>query len=137
MGVTCFYFNVDNVATLWADVKDRAKIACPMEEFHYGMREFAIYDYMLQFGTPLGSTRERRGERDRDVDEYTSRSVDPHAFPDGSPAGVRGLRRTSTRVQLAAHRPRAQSLSTRATLPFRRPFLGSSLVEWYETQPSP
>ena len=29
-----------------------------MEEFHYGMREFAIYDnngYMLQFGTPSRS----------------------------------------------------------------------------------
>ena len=52
-----FYFNVDNVTALWAAVKDRAKIAYPMEEFHYGMREFAIYDnngYMLQFGTPTG-----------------------------------------------------------------------------------
>ena len=51
-----FYFNVDDVAALWADLKDRVKIVYPMEEFHYGMREFAIYDnngYMLQFGTPL------------------------------------------------------------------------------------
>jgi len=50
-----FYFNVDDVAALWAHLKDRVKIAYPMEEFHYGMREFAIYDnngYMLQFGTP-------------------------------------------------------------------------------------
>lgn len=52
-----FYFNVDDVASLWADVKSRVAIAYPMEEFHYGMREFAIYDnngYMLQFGTPTG-----------------------------------------------------------------------------------
>ena len=27
-----------------ADLKDRVKIAYPLEEFHYGMREFAIYD---------------------------------------------------------------------------------------------
>ena len=51
-----FYFNVDDVALLWASVKDRAKVAYPMEDFHYGMREFAIYDnngYMLQFGSPI------------------------------------------------------------------------------------
>jgi hypothetical protein len=32
------------------------KIAYPMEDFEYGMREFAIYDnngYMLQFGAPI------------------------------------------------------------------------------------
>jgi uncharacterized glyoxalase superfamily protein PhnB len=51
-----FYFNVDDVAALWAALKGRVEIAYPMEEFHYGMREFAIYDnngYMLQFGTPI------------------------------------------------------------------------------------
>ena len=51
-----FYFTVDDVAALWAGLKDRVEIAYPMEDFHYGMREFAIYDnngYMLQFGTPL------------------------------------------------------------------------------------
>ena len=51
-----FYFNVDDVAALWADVKDRVEVAYPMEEFHYGMREFAIYDnngYMLQFGSSM------------------------------------------------------------------------------------
>ncbi len=49
------YFNVDDVAALWASVKDRAKVCYPMEDFHYGMREFAIYDnngYLLQFGAP-------------------------------------------------------------------------------------
>ena len=51
-----FYFEVDNVTALWADLKDRVAIAYPMEDFEYGMREFAIYDnngYMLQFGTPV------------------------------------------------------------------------------------
>jgi hypothetical protein len=43
------------VAALWAEVKDVAKIAYPLEVFDYGMSEFAIYDnngYMLQFGAP-------------------------------------------------------------------------------------
>jgi uncharacterized glyoxalase superfamily protein PhnB len=51
-----FYFNVDDVDALWTALKDRVKIAYPMEDFPYGMREFAIYDnngYMLQFGAPL------------------------------------------------------------------------------------
>jgi hypothetical protein len=33
----------------------RRRVAYPLEDFHYGMREFAIYDnngYMLQFGQP-------------------------------------------------------------------------------------
>ena len=50
-----FYFDVDDVEALWVDLKDHVEIAYPMEEFHYGMREFAIYDnngYMLQFGAP-------------------------------------------------------------------------------------
>ena len=50
-----FYFNVNDVASLWDDLKGNVAIAYPMDEFHYGMREFAIYDnngYMLQFGTP-------------------------------------------------------------------------------------
>jgi uncharacterized glyoxalase superfamily protein PhnB len=48
-----FYFNVDDVAALWAEVKDVAEVAYPLEVFHYGMSEFAIYDnngYVLQFG---------------------------------------------------------------------------------------
>lgn len=53
-----FYFDVDDVAALWAELKDHAKVAYPMEDFQYGMREFAIYDnngYMLQFGSPARS----------------------------------------------------------------------------------
>jgi len=51
-----FYFNVDDVSSLWASLKDSVKVCYPMEDFFYGMREFAIYDnngYMLQFGSPL------------------------------------------------------------------------------------
>ena len=51
------YFNVDDAASLWVSLKDVVKVGYPMEDFHYGMREFAIYDnngYLLQFGTPLG-----------------------------------------------------------------------------------
>ena len=50
------YFDVDDVAALWDELKDVVKIAYPLEAFHYGMREFAIYDnngYMLKFGAPL------------------------------------------------------------------------------------
>jgi len=41
---------------LWNSLKDVVKVCYPMEDFFYGMREFAIYDnngYMLQFGSPL------------------------------------------------------------------------------------
>jgi hypothetical protein len=44
------------VSALWTSIKDAVKVCYPMEDFHYGMREFAIYDnngYMLQFGSPL------------------------------------------------------------------------------------
>jgi uncharacterized glyoxalase superfamily protein PhnB len=47
------YFRCDDVDALWRQVKDRAKVCYPVEDFEYGMREFAIYDnngYLLQFG---------------------------------------------------------------------------------------
>ena len=50
------YFNVDDVAALWAAVKDWAEVCYALEEFSYGMREFAIFDnngYLLQFGTSI------------------------------------------------------------------------------------
>jgi uncharacterized glyoxalase superfamily protein PhnB len=53
------YFNVDDAAALWAELKDRVEICYPLEDFHYGMREFAIYDnngYVLQFGSILDTT---------------------------------------------------------------------------------
>lgn len=51
------YFNTDEVDTLWHDLKDRASVVYPLEDFAYGMREFAIRDnngYCLQFGKEIG-----------------------------------------------------------------------------------
>ena len=50
------YFNTDDVDVLWQQLKDRPRICYPIDNFQYGMREFAIYDnngYVLQFGQPL------------------------------------------------------------------------------------
>ena len=51
-----FYFRVDNVDRFWAQLKDRATVVYPIEDFPYGMREFAIRDnngYILQFGSEI------------------------------------------------------------------------------------
>jgi len=51
------YVKTDDVEGLWQRLETRARICYPMEDFEYGMREFAIYDnngYVLQFG-PLGT----------------------------------------------------------------------------------
>ena len=51
-----FYFKTSNVDEIWDKLKDLAKICYPIEDFDYGMREFAIYDnngYLLQFGQDL------------------------------------------------------------------------------------
>jgi len=48
-----FYFKPDDVDVLWAELKDKATVVYPIENFEYGMREFAIRDnngYILQFG---------------------------------------------------------------------------------------
>jgi uncharacterized glyoxalase superfamily protein PhnB len=48
-----FYFNPDDVDALWEQVKDKARVCYPIDNFDYGMREFGIYDnngYLLQFG---------------------------------------------------------------------------------------
>jgi uncharacterized glyoxalase superfamily protein PhnB len=50
------YFHTDDVDGLWQRLKDRVRVCYPIENFEYGMREFAIYDnngYLLQFGQPL------------------------------------------------------------------------------------
>lgn len=50
------YFNVNDVDSLWQSLQGKVKIAYPIEDFDYGMREFAIYDnngYMLQFGEEI------------------------------------------------------------------------------------
>lgn len=51
-----FYINTDNVDELWETLKDKTKIAYAIENFEYGMRDFAIYDnngYMIQFGQDI------------------------------------------------------------------------------------
>lgn len=51
-----FYFTTDAIDLLWENVRHKANICYPIEDFDYGMREFAIYDnngYMLQFGMEL------------------------------------------------------------------------------------
>ena len=50
------YFNTSDVDTLWDEIKDKANIVYPIENFFYGMREFAIHDnngYILQFGQEI------------------------------------------------------------------------------------
>ncbi len=50
------YFRTDDVDALWGRLKDRAKVCYPVEDFEYGMREFAVYDdngYLLQFGQDI------------------------------------------------------------------------------------
>ena len=52
-----FYFTVDDVDAMWEKVKDKAKVCYGIEDFEYGMREFAIFDnngYTLQFGQAIG-----------------------------------------------------------------------------------
>lgn len=54
-----FYFKTDQVDELWSNFKDKTKIAYSLENFEYGMREFAIHDnngYLLQFGQEINET---------------------------------------------------------------------------------
>ena len=51
-----FYFNTDDVDELWERLKDKATVCYGIEDFHYGMSEFAVYDnngYLLQFGQEI------------------------------------------------------------------------------------
>lgn len=51
-----FYFNTDDVDALWEKLKDNARVCYSIENFEYGMREFAVYDnngYTPQFGQEL------------------------------------------------------------------------------------
>lgn len=53
------YIGTDDVDALWERVKDCARVCYPIEDFEYGMREFAIYDrngYLLQFGQPVAAS---------------------------------------------------------------------------------
>lgn len=51
-----FYINTDDASVLWEKLKDKCKVCYPIEDFDYGMREFAVYDnndYLIQFGQQL------------------------------------------------------------------------------------
>jgi uncharacterized glyoxalase superfamily protein PhnB len=51
------YFNTGDVDQIWEQVHDKARVCYPIEDFEYGMREFAVYDnngYLLQFGREIG-----------------------------------------------------------------------------------
>jgi uncharacterized glyoxalase superfamily protein PhnB len=51
-----FYFRTDGVDAWWERLKDKARVVYPIENFFYGMREFAIEDlngYCLQFGQEI------------------------------------------------------------------------------------
>lgn len=51
-----FYITTNNVDDLWNEYRLTCKVCYDLENFEYGMREFAIYDnngYLLQFGQQL------------------------------------------------------------------------------------
>jgi uncharacterized glyoxalase superfamily protein PhnB len=53
------YFEPDNVDEAWAELKDKVTVEYPIENFDYGMREFAIRDcngYVLQFGREISES---------------------------------------------------------------------------------
>jgi uncharacterized glyoxalase superfamily protein PhnB len=57
-----FYFNTDNVDEWWDKLKNSPYIFYGLENFEYGMREFAIKDcngYILQFGQELLDEEDR------------------------------------------------------------------------------
>jgi hypothetical protein len=50
------YIHTDDVDKLWKELKDIVEVVYPVDNFEYGMREFAIYDnnkYMIQFGQEI------------------------------------------------------------------------------------
>ena len=47
------YFHPEDINAAWQELKDKTEVEYPLEDFDYGMREFAIRDcngYLLQFG---------------------------------------------------------------------------------------
>jgi uncharacterized glyoxalase superfamily protein PhnB len=61
------YFNTTGVDALWEQIKDKARVVYPIENFFYGMREFAIRDnngYILQFGQEIEDPGQNRGSGD-------------------------------------------------------------------------
>jgi len=64
------YFKVKDVEALWKQLKGEASICYPMEDFDYGMREFAIYDnngYLLRFGQDIDAGRAGRRSGESNV----------------------------------------------------------------------
>ena len=52
------YLRCDDVDGWWLRLKERARVCYPIEDFAYGMREFAIYDsngFLLQFGQKMSA----------------------------------------------------------------------------------
>lgn len=50
------YLRTDDVDAAWENLKGKAEVCYPIEDFDYGMREFAIFDnngYLIQFGKEL------------------------------------------------------------------------------------
>lgn len=50
--------SIDDVDALWEKLKDKAGVCYGIEDFYYGMREFAVYDnngYLLQFGQEIAA----------------------------------------------------------------------------------
>jgi len=50
------YFHTEDVDSLWEQFRAKATIVYPIENFDYGMREFAIRDgngYILQIGQEI------------------------------------------------------------------------------------
>ena len=51
-----FYFQAEDVDSLWEKLRDKVVVVYPLENFDHGMREFAIRDnngYILQFGREI------------------------------------------------------------------------------------
>lgn len=51
-----FYINVQDVDAVWNELKDKSTLCYGIDNFEYGMREFAIYGnngYLLQFGQEI------------------------------------------------------------------------------------
>lgn len=56
------YFATDSVDEIWEALKDRGALEYPIENFPYGMREFAIREcngYLLQFGQEIPPSEAR------------------------------------------------------------------------------
>ena len=52
------YLQVEDVDAIWQKLESKANVCYPIENFDYGMREFAIYDnngYLLQFGQEIAT----------------------------------------------------------------------------------